>query len=135
MIINKKEKTIAFYLLLASIAVFAGHFFILKAFPQCPDIPNVLWIHPFLFLITIITIIASKIIIKKWKPNILAYAFLICSFFKMLLSVLFLMSVIKNNSNYQIAYITQFFILYFFYLIFEILYFMRLLKNIKENHI
>jgi hypothetical protein len=86
-------------------------------------------IHPFLFLLTIVTILAVKIILKKTKLHVLGYAYLATSLVKMFFVILFLLPYLLNDLPYRKEFILQFFLVYFIYLAAEVSYLVKGLKN------
>jgi len=129
MVINKSEiKTIG-YLLFLGLIGFLIHFLLLRAFPEKLYAPGILYVHPFLFIITVVIIIAIDVIFKKVKPNMMGYAFMASSLFKMLIAVLYLLPVITKQVPYKTEYVIQFFMIYFMYLIIEVVYLVHKLKK------
>ncbi|HNQ67022.1 MAG TPA: hypothetical protein PKN32_01480 [Bacteroidales bacterium] len=112
-----------------AIIVFAAHYLLLYRFRINLYAPDVLYVHPFLFIITLATIIAVKIIFKKTRLNLLGYVYLGVSLVKMLAAVLFLMPKLLSDSMFRKEYVLQFFMIYFIYLTFEVFYLVRQFKN------
>lgn len=135
MIINNMEnkiKKLITYLFFIGLIIFFAHFLLLRAFPETLYAPDVLYTHPFLFILTIIIIIILNVIFKKVKPNMLGYAFLGSSLFKMLISVLFLIPILKGDASFKKIYVVQFFVIYFIYLTMEVVYLAQQLRNKKS---
>jgi hypothetical protein len=129
MTINKTDIKNISYFLFGGIIIFLIHFLIIRAFPDKLETPGILLIHPFLFAITIIVIIAINIILKKTKANIMGYAFMGSSLIKMLALILFLLPIIIKPVEYRLEYIVQFFMIYFIYLIMEVVYLVCKIKK------
>ncbi len=115
----------------AAIFIFAGHALLLHYFSRYFYAPNVLFVHPFMFVMTFGVILAVRIIFKKTKLNMLGNAYLATSLAKMLLAVLFLLPQLLNNSFSRKEYVLQFFIIYFIYLAIEVVYLVQQFKNSK----
>ncbi|MDD2634777.1 MAG: hypothetical protein PHW82_04690 [Bacteroidales bacterium] len=118
-----------FHISFIGIIIFIIHYALLYFFRRYIYAPNLLWIHPFMLSITILSIVSIKIISRKAKSQIQGYAFLFSSLFKMFLSVFFLLPVFQNDGLFRKEYIIQFFMIYFIYLIAEVFYLVRDLKN------
>ncbi len=112
-----------------AIFIFAVHFSLLQWLRVYFYVPDVLFVHPFLFLITLATIIAVRIILKRTRLNLLGYAYLGVSLIKMFAAVAFLMPKLLNDSMFRKEYVLQFFAIYFVYLIIEVLYLVKQFKN------
>jgi hypothetical protein len=115
----------------AAIFIFAGHYAILYYFSRYFYAPDVLFVHPFLFVITFATIVAVRVILKKTKQNMLGNAYLATSLVKMFFAVLFLLPQLLNNSFTRKEYVMQFFLIYFIYLTIEVVYLVQQFKNSK----
>ncbi|MDR2011145.1 MAG: hypothetical protein LBQ22_11770 [Bacteroidales bacterium] len=131
MITKKIDSQIVVYLFIVGLIVFFIHFLLLRAIPIL-NVPDILFVHPFMFILTIITIVVLNIIFKKAKPSLMGYAFLGSSFFKMMIAVLFLIPILKENVDYKKIYVVQFFMIYFIYLAMEVIYLVQQLKNKKK---
>lgn len=131
MLINNKD--IYSILKIASIGIiaFAIHFTLLHFFSRYLYAPDLILIHPFLLGITIIAVLAIKIIFRKAKFQMHGYAFLISSLVKMFLSLFFLLPVFQNDGLFRKEYIIQFFVIYFIYLMAEVYYLVQDFKNEK----
>ncbi|MDD3740437.1 MAG: hypothetical protein PHH30_04280 [Bacteroidales bacterium] len=127
--LSKKEFKSFINFSFLAIIIFAGHYFLLKCFNVYLFAPDVLFIHPFLFLITLSTIFAVKIIFKRTKLNMLGYVYLGVSLVKMFFAVLFLMPKLLNDGMFRKEYVLQFFIIYFIYLAIEVFYLVKQFKN------
>lgn len=66
-------------------------------------------------------------IFTKMKSSFVGFAFMGFSVLKMILTILFLLPMFKNESLKSIDYVLQFFSIYFFYLILELWFTFRLL--------
>lgn len=86
-------------------------------------------IHPFLFTLTIVIIVAVKIIFKKANLYILGYVYLATSLIKMFFVILFLLPNLLNEAPFRKEFILQFFIIYFIYLAAEVVYILKQFKN------
>ncbi len=113
----------------AAIFIFAGHYSLLHFFSRYFYAPGVLFVHPFMFVITIATVVAVKIILKRSKPDMLGYAYLATSLVKMFFAILFLLPHLINDSFFRKEYVLQFFMIYFIYLTAEVVYLVRQFKN------
>jgi hypothetical protein len=131
MIIKKADIKIVIYLLIIGIIIFLAHIVILRAFPAL-NVPDVIYIHPFMLILTIITTLVLNIILKKAKPNMMGYAFLGSSLVKMMIAILFLFPVLKGEEEYKKIYVVQFFQIYSMYLAMEVIYLVTTIKNSKK---
>ncbi len=129
MIISKQDFKSLLNFSFAAITLFVGHYYLLFYFPRYFYAPGALLIHPFMFVITIATIISVKIIFKRTKLNILGYTYLATSLVKMLFAVLFLIPHLINDSFSRKEYVLQFFAIYFIYLAVEVVYLVQEFKN------
>ncbi|MDL2262520.1 hypothetical protein LJC11_03340 [Bacteroidales bacterium OttesenSCG-928-I21] len=125
---KKSDIKIVINLVIIGIILFFVHFLVIRAIPNL-NVPEVLYIHPFILILTIITILALNFILKKIKPNLMGYTFLASSFVKMMLAILFLIPILNSNFDYKKIYIVQFFIVYFVYLAMEVVYLVQKIKN------
>ena len=82
------------------------------------NISDVLSVNLFLFFLTLVFFLLYEWILKKRTKS--PFTFLSLSFFKMLISLIFLFPIYSNTPDYTISYILHFFILYFTYLFIEI---------------
>jgi hypothetical protein len=111
-----------------AILLFAIHFGLIHFFYRYFYAPDVLFVHPFLFVITIGSIISVKLIFKKTKLSALANAYMAASLGKMMLSLLFLLPQFLDNGFFRKEYVLQFFVVYFIYLISEVVYLVKEFK-------
>jgi hypothetical protein len=112
-----------------AIIIFGSHYLLLNYVIVKWPVKESLIIHPFLFLLTIVTILAVKIILKKTKLHVLGYAYLATSLVKMFFVILFLLPYLLNDLPYRKEFILQFFLVYFIYLAAEVSYLVKGLKN------
>jgi hypothetical protein len=117
------------YVIFIGIMVFFGHLLLIKLFPLNLYSPRILEAHPFLLIVTLVSMVSLQIVYKKGHLKMIGYAFLTTSLFKMLLSVLYLIPIFKIDSLYRNVYVVQFFIIYFIYLTIEVVYLVRQLKK------
>lgn len=127
--ISKKEfhSFISFSFL--AMFIFTGHYFLLRWLHIYLYAPDALFVHPFLFLITLATIIVVKIIFKRTRLNMLGYVYLGVSLVKMFAAILFLMPKLLSDSMFKKEYVLQFFAIYFIYLAIEVFYLVKQFKN------
>lgn len=111
-----------------AILLFAIHFALIHFFRRYLYAPDVIFVHPFLFVITIASIISVKLIFKKTKLSALANAYMAASLGKMMLSLLFLLPQFLGNGFFRKEYVLQFFVVYFIYLISEVVYLVKEFK-------
>lgn len=111
-----------------AILLFAFHFALIHFFRRYFYVPDILFIHPFLFVITVGSIISVKLIFKKTKLSAIANAYMAASLGKMLFSLLFLLPQFFGNGFYRKEYVLQFFAVYFIYLISEVVYLVKEFK-------
>ncbi len=121
MISKKQFKYLLTYSGIA-IVIFITHLLILHYFKIYLYAPNILWVHPFMFAISFLSIITVNIIFKISKHKHIANAYMATSLVKMILSIAFLTPQFLHNSFYKLEYISQFFLIYFIYLIIELFY-------------
>jgi len=133
MIISKREFKLFINFSFYAISLFAVHYLLLHWFRAYFYAPQVLFVHPFLYLITLVTIIAVKIIFKRTRLSLLGYVYMGASLVKMFLAILFLIPKLLNDSMFRKEYVLQFFIVYFIYLTIEVLYLVRQFKSEKNN--
>jgi hypothetical protein len=116
-------------------ALFAVHFLLARAFPICAA-DRIYEAHLFLFVLTVVIMLVLRFIFKKMtqKQGLFGYAFMASSLVKMALAVVFLIPVIRSESDYRIAYVIQFFILYFAYLVMEVVLIAKLLKAQQSDN-
>lgn len=112
----------------AGILFLALHYIVFAIFPAL-NVLDILHAHVFLFLLTLIAVIAVLIVAKKTGPRIVGYVFLSTTLFKMIVSVVYLYPVLRGDSPHQISYVIQFFVIYFFYLFAEVYYLAKKFKN------
>ncbi len=128
--INNKNSFLGavLFFTVSGILLMALHYVVFAIFPAL-NVHNVLHAHVFLFLLTLIAVIAVLIVAKKTSPRIVGYVFLSTTLFKMVVSVIYLYPVLRGDSPHQIFYVIQFFIIYFFYLFAEVYYLAKKFKN------
>jgi len=85
-------------------------------------------IHLFLFFSTLL-VVALVMYVAKNFPDKSGFAFLGGSFMKMMMSLLFLIPLIKNKELFNIINILIFFIPYFSYLTFETIIVLKLINK------
>lgn len=121
------------YLVLFTL-ITAGLQYLLIAFVLEPQqyYYNTFSIYAFLFFITLLLYLAILYIHSVFSEYT-GYAFMASSFFKMLLSVLFLLPIIRGDDRSYIADVVAFFVPYFLYLFFETFFVVELLKDKKEE--
>ena len=78
---------------------------------------DVFSVNLFLFFLTLVFFLFYQWLLKKKKSP---FTYLSLSFFKMVISLIFLFPIYSNNSVNTTSYILHFFILYFAYLFIEI---------------
>jgi len=112
------------------VGLFAVHFLLARAFPICAA-TGIYEAHLFLFVLTLAVILVLKFIFRKMtqKQGLFGYAFMASSIVKMALAVVFLIPIIRTDSEYRIAYVVQFFLLYFAYLVMEVVIVAKLIKS------
>ncbi|MCP1995075.1 hypothetical protein [Flavobacterium sp. HSC-61S13] len=93
---------------------------------------NTFAIYGFLFAVTLL-LFGAILYINSVFSEYTGYAFMASSFFKMILSVLFLLPIIRSDDRSYIADVVVFFIPYFLYLFFETFFVVDLLKDKKEE--
>ena len=79
---------------------------------------DVLSVNLFLFFLTLIFFLLYQWLLKKRTQS--PFTYLSLSFFKMVISLIFLFPIYSNNSVNITSYVLHFFILYFAYLFIEI---------------
>ena len=79
---------------------------------------DVLSVNLFLFFLTLVFFLLYQWFLKTRTKS--PFTYLSLSFFKMVISLIFLFPIYSNNSVNVISYILHFFILYFAYLFIEI---------------
>lgn len=112
-----------------AILLFGLHLLLIHFFHRYFYVPNILLIHPFLFVLSSVSVISVRFIFSRSKLSSLANAYMAVSLAKMLLSLLFLLPQILNNGFYRKEYVLHFFVIYFFYLIVEVVYLVKLFKK------
>ncbi len=105
-----------------------AHYIILIISPEL-NVHSVLNIHIFLFIITIVAVIAVDFISKKFHPGLTGFGFLGTSLFKMMCAIIYLLPLLRGDSPDKNSYVIQFFVIYFFYLFGEVLYLARKLRK------
>lgn len=111
-----------------AILIFAFHLALIHFFRRYFYAPDILFVHPFLFVITLASVISVKLIFKKTKLSALANAYMAASLGKMMLSLLFLLPQFLGNGFFRKEYVMQFFAVYFIYLISEVVYLVKEFK-------
>jgi hypothetical protein len=81
------------------------------------NVLDALLINFFLFFLTLLFFLLYQWLLKKKKSP---FTYLSLSFFKMVISLIFLYPIYSNNSANAIPYVLHFFALYFAYLFIEI---------------
>lgn len=127
--INKHDFKMLMNFIYGAILLFGTHILLIHFFHRYLFVPNILFVHPFLFIVSIASIITVRIVFSRSKLSSLANAYMATSLGKMLLSLLFLLPQILNNGFYQKEYVLQFFVIYFVYLIVEVVYLVKHYKN------
>lgn len=125
MLVSKQDFKSLINFSFAAIVIFACHYALLHYLSRYFYAPDVLLIHPFMFVLTIMTVVAVKVILKKIKLQMLGNAYMASSLVKMFLAVLFLSPKLFNDSFFRKEYVLQFFIIYFIYLAAEVFYLVR----------
>ncbi|MFI2741737.1 hypothetical protein ACG2LH_03275 [Zhouia sp. PK063] len=96
---------------------------------QGPALFYATWqIYLFHIIVTFLIYFALRAV-HKFASTYTGYAFLGCSFFKMILAVVFLIPLIKKDGPTPVNDVIAFFIPYFLYLIFETLFAIKLLNS------
>ncbi len=129
MLINRKDLKLLLKFVFSGIIIFCFHYLLFKCFHRQLYTPNIFYIHPFLLSITILAVVAIKIIIKKSKRQIFGFLFMSSSLIKMALSIAFLFPVLQGSHAFRKEYVLQFFMTYFIYLIIEVYYLVRDFKS------
>lgn len=117
---NSFIKAIVFFTI-AGVLFLGAHLIAIEIQPDI-NVENILHAHGFLFLLTLIAVIAVLIVAKKTGPRIIGYTFLGTTMFKMIIAVVYLYPILRGDSPDQIPYVIQFFIIYFLYLFAEVYY-------------
>lgn len=120
------------FLFIFGLVLFFLHFILYRFEPEIIKTKIILAAHPFLFVLTIISIFVMNKIFKKLKINMLGYVFLLCSMLKMALAVVFVFPTIRSDVEDKILFVVQFFIIYFFYLVWEVVIIYKHLKNSQK---
>ncbi len=123
MIISKRNFRYFIYYTIIGLFLFVVHYFLIRFLPQIFYPVKILESHLFIYLITLIFLISSKIITKKVKKELVGYVFLAAGLLKMFICVFYLFPIILSSFDYRKVYIIQFFVIYFIYLFLEIFYF------------
>ncbi|MDR2835165.1 MAG: hypothetical protein LBV69_03045 [Bacteroidales bacterium] len=119
-------------LTIVGILLFFIHLLVFYLFIDSFLTKNILFAHPFMYILTIITAFLLQYIFKKIKPNMMGMAFLASSIFKMLLAVLFIFPTIRSDVVDKKLFVIQFFIVYFIYLIAEVLMIRNQMKIVTK---
>ena len=128
MISKKSILNILFSFGAGSLALYIIHILVFHFFPAF-TIDGIIYFYLFLFIITILSIIGVEYAAKKFHPGMTGFAFLGTSLFKMIVSVIYLLPIIRSESPEKTSYVIQFFVIYFVYLFGEVLYLSRKLKK------
>lgn len=112
-----------------AILIFAVHYFLLFYFRRYFYAPNVLWINPFLFVLSFFSILIISIILKKNRRKNITNVYMLTILGKIIFSLLFLLPLFINNSVFKKEFVIQFFIFYFVYLIIELFCLIKITKN------
>jgi len=112
-----------------AILVFAIHYLLFYFFRRYFYAPNIFWVHPFLFLLSILFIFTVNIIFKKTKRKNIANAYMLTILGKIIFTLLFLLPLFINNNVFKKEYVSQFFVIYFVYMTIELVYLSKLLKS------
>jgi hypothetical protein len=123
MIISKRNFRFFTYYTIIGLFLFILHYFLIRFFPQIFYPVKILESHIFIYLITLIFLISSKIITRKVRKELVGYVFLASGLLKMFICVFYLFPIIRSSFDYRKVYIIQFFVIYFIYLFLEIFYF------------
>jgi len=91
--------------------------------------PSGFWAyHVFLFVLTLINLIIVIWLLNR-DVKLMGMGFMAAGFFKMLLSVIFLLPVLLHKKEIATGYALQFLVIYVIYLVYEVVYIVRLLKK------
>lgn len=123
MIISKRDFRYFTYYTIIGLFLFIFHYFLIRFLPHVFFPFKILESHLFIYLITLIFMISSKIITGKVRKEIVGYVFLASGLLKMFICVFYLFPIIRSSFDFRKVYIIQFFVIYFIYLFLEIFYF------------
>lgn len=112
-----------------AILVFAIHYLLFYFFRRYFYAPNVLWVHPFIFVLSFLSIISVNIIFQKTKRKNIANAYMLTILGKIIFTLLFLLPLFISNNIFKKEYVLQFFVIYFVYMIIELVCLSKLVKS------
>lgn len=127
--ISKRQFKLFMNLSFIAILVFAIHYLLFYFFRRYFYAPNIFWVHPFLFVLSFLSIISVNIIFQKTKRKNIANAYMLTILGKIIFTLLFLLPLFINNNIFKKEYVLQFFAIYFVYMVIELVYLSKLVKS------